>query len=642
MSSSNKFSGSEAGQRNAFMQCLLEDLQALEQMLNEGLLESGVRRVGIEQELCTIDYAARPAMLALPLLEALGDDHYTTELAQFNLELNVDPVTLRDDCFTQLEGALVRYLTRANRAAHRLSGRIILTGILPTIRTTDLVAANMTPRARYQALNDALLESRGRDFSIYIQGADELITTAHTVLFEGCNTSFQVHLQIDPEDFADTYNWAQLISAPVLAAATNAPLFLGKRLWRETRLALFHQSTDPRKAGNLLRQERPRVVFGDDWQHGSVLDFYRDTVTHWKVLLTPALERSSLEVLAAGGTPKLQALGLLNGTVYRWNRPCYGITDGRPHLRIEFRCLPAGPSIVDEIANAAFWIGLMNGRSEQHRDIARRMDFDEARSNLLKAARHGLDAQFAWLDGRTLAPRTLLLEELLPAARVGLARAGVAADDIARYLDIVEARVESGRTGSQWILDAHASLRGRTSPVRALDVITEGIYRRQRAGLPVHRWSGLDAAEVGGQPQRYERVEELMSTDLITVREDDLVELIKSLMCWSRIHHVPVENHAGEVVGVVTAETLLTRSTEPVSAPLLARDVMDCEPAVVSPEAGAHEALALLRAGERDCLLVVSAGKLVGIVTERDYLKLAASVLEPERGGAPAGAGQAH
>jgi len=197
------------------------------------------------------------------------------------------------------------------------------------------------------------------------------------------------------------------------------------------------------------------------------------------------------------------------------------------------------------------------------------MDFDEARNNLLKAARHGLDAQLTWLDGRTVAPRTLLLEELLPAARGGLARAGVAAEDIARYLDIVAARVESGRTGSQWMLDAHASLRSRTSPARALELITEGIYQRQKAGLPVHRWRALDATALEEPPERYERVEELMSTDLITVREDDLAELIKSLMCWSRIHHVPVENHAGEVVGVVTAETLLTRSTGQSSAPLL-------------------------------------------------------------------------
>jgi CBS domain-containing protein len=358
-------------------------------------------------------------------------------------------------------------------------------------------------------------------------------------------------------------------------------------------------------------------------------------VAHWKVLLTPAIERSSLDVLAAGGTPKLQALGLLNGTVYRWNRPCYGITEGRPHLRIEFRCLPSGPTIIDEIANAAFWLGLMHDRPEEYRGIAHRMDFDEARNNLLKAARYGLDAQLSWLDGRTVAPRTLLLEELLPAARRGLASAGVAEEDIARYLDIVAARVESGRTGSQWILDAHASLRGRTSSARALDVITEGIYRRQKAGLPVHRWSGLDASEIGEQPQRYERVEELMSTNLITVREDDLAELINSLMCWSRIHHVPVENPAGEVVGVVTAEMLLTRSTGHVSTPLLARDVMDCEPAIVNPEMDAREALTLLRAGERDCLLVVSAGKLVGIVTERDYLKLAACALEAGRDGAP-------
>lgn len=623
MPGDTKFGDSDPGQRAAYMGRLVDDLKALELLLAEGRFESGITRIGAEQELCLIDYALQPAMLATEMLENLGDPHYTTELARFNLEVNLDPLELGGDCFAQLENSLVSLLTRANKAAHRLGAKIILTGILPTIRNSDITLESMTPVPRYKALNDALREMRGKDFQIYIRGIDELIASQATVMYEACNTSFQVHYQIDPARFAECYNWAQAIAAPVLACATNSPLFLGKRLWRETRIALFHQSTDDRGLPSTYREQHPRVGFGHRWERQSVVEYFQDAITRHRVLITPPIEQDALAELKAGRIPKLKALALFNGTVYPWNRPCFGITGGKPHLRIESRFLPAGPTIVDEVANAALWVGLMHGMPDDCADLPARLRFEVAQSNFLGAARMGLGATIDWLDGRSLPARTLLLEVLLPIARAGLARAAVREADAEKYLSIIEERVTSGQTGSQWILDSIERLKGEGTLPEAIAATTEGIYQRQKLGHPVHRWQAAALAEAGDASGRWSRVEQLMSTDLVTAQPDEPVKLVRNLLLWSNVRHIPVETDDGTLLGVVSSESLLEKlGAGEGDAGLCAADVMERDLPTVTPDTPLADAIALLVSRDLTCLPVLAGGKLVGIFTDRDCLKI--------------------
>ncbi|MEM7040238.1 MAG: CBS domain-containing protein, partial [Bacteroidota bacterium] len=229
-----------------FTQHLFRDIKALEFMLENDMFESGITRVGAEQEMCLIDAAYRPAAIAQKVLGELTDPHFTNELSQFNLEINLDPQVFTGDCLTKMEKQVRDCLKTLSVNLKGHNADYILVGILPTIRRSDLTLENLTPNPRYFALNDAILEMRGGPYEFRISGSDELITTHDTLMFESCNTSFQVHYQVDAKEFATAYNWAQAITGPVLSVATNSPLLLNHRLWRETRIALFQQSTDTR------------------------------------------------------------------------------------------------------------------------------------------------------------------------------------------------------------------------------------------------------------------------------------------------------------------------------------------------------------------------------------------------------------
>ena len=627
MPGDTKFGASDPRQRAAYMGHLVDDLEALETMLADGRFETGVTRIGAEQELCLIDYSLRPAMLAMELLASLDDPHYTTELARFNLEVNLEPRELGGDCFSHLEHSLIELLTRANKAAHKLGAKIILTGILPTIRDSDITLDNLTPVPRYKVLNDALREMRGQDFHFYIRGIDELMTSKATVMYEGCNTSFQVHYQIDPARFAEQFNWAQAISAPVLSCATNSPLFLGKRLWRETRIAVFHQSTDDRSLPSTYREQRPRVGFGHRWEKQSVVEYYEEAISRHRALITPPMEQNALVELKEGRIPKLKALCLFNGTLYPWNRPCYGITGGKPHLRIESRFLPAGPTIVDEVANGALWVGLMHGMPDDCADLPARMKFEQAHGNFLNAARVGLGASIDWLDDQSIPARTLLLDVLLPIARAGLRKAAVQETDIDKYLSVIEERVSSGKTGSQWILDSIERLGGECSRHEAIAATTQGIYQRQKLGHPVHRWQPSRLADVDGTKDRWSRVEDMMSTDLVTAQPDEPIKLLRSLLLWSKVRHIPVEADDGTLLGVVSSESLLEKlGPGDGETDLRAADVMERDPPTVTPDTPVADAVALLVSRDLTCLPVLADGKLVGIVTDRDCLKIVRSL----------------
>ena len=624
--------GSDPRELRVFMRRLLNDIHALDKMMAAGMIESGVRRIGAEQELFLVDHSWRVAPVSLEVLQRVADPHFTTEIAQFNLEINLDPIPFGGNCLSKMEKRLNALITRARAAARTCEAEIVLTGILPTIRKSDLELGNMTPKPRYFALNSALARLRGEPYEFRVNGTDELIMKHDSWMLEACCTSFQVHFQAGLDEFANLYNVAQVAMAPVLAAAANAPLLFGKRLWRETRIPLFEQSIDTRQASNHLRERSPRVSFGQRWVKNSVMELFEEDLSRFRVLLGAPIEEDPLAMLREGRVPQLQALRVYNSTVWRWNRPCYGITDGAPGLRIEARAFPSGPTVVDEVANAAFFFGLMSGLARKHRDISDAMQFDDAKLNFHAAARFGLDSQLTWLGGEVLPTRDLICRRLIPLAREGLLEAGVLATDVDRYLGVIDERVKSGRTGSQWQLSSFSDMRKEATKNEALTALTAATVARQIEGKPVHQWSLARTMEASMSKQTHLSVEEFMTTDLFTVHEDDAVELVANLMDWKRVRHIPVENEHGTLVGLISCFEVLRQLERNISedadqsVPVAA--IMVRDPLTVPPETPTLHAIALMRREKVDCLPVVKDGHLVGIVTERDFINLAARLLE--------------
>src|ERR1041384_2455326 len=357
----------------AFMHALLEDLSALAYMLDSGFIERGVRRIGAEQEMFLIDRHLRPAPVSLAVLVDAHDSRLTTEIAPFNLEANLTPLKLEHNCFSQMEQELSELIELARKSAANHGADILLAGILPTLQKSDLTLDNLTPVARYHELDRGVIGLRGGPLSIHIKGLDELHLTHENIMMESCNASFQVHFQSDAKDFANHYNVAQGITAPVLAAAVNSPLLFGQRLWQETRVALFQHSTDERSRTQLARNQPTRVDFGDRWLEDSVIGLFQDQIVRFRPIMISEPEENPFDVLTRGEMPLLSALRMHNGTVWRWNRACYGVSNGVAHLRIENRALPSGPTIVDEVANAAFFTGLMVALPAVYGEISQRM-----------------------------------------------------------------------------------------------------------------------------------------------------------------------------------------------------------------------------------------------------------------------------
>ena len=559
------------------------------------------------------------------MLARLDDHRFTTELARFNLEANFDPHRFAGRFLEQIQADLEGALAKVRYVAGELGARVLLTGILPTLRIEDLGIANLTPQLRYQYLNEVLF--RGRDaITVVIDGIDNYEGTYDSVMLEGANTSLQLHLQVDPEKGAELYNLMQLITAPLLAAATNSPVLLGRRLWHETRIAVFERSLDERSGSQLERGFPTRVLFGDAWLKSSLVDLFRDNVARFPVLLTRELDEDSAAVVAGGRAPKLAALALHNGTVWRWNRPCYGVSNGVAHLRIENRVLPAGPSVIDEVANAALFYGMMAALPARYGNVAERLPFIDAKANFVAAARLGLAAEFGWLDGRRVNARTLLTEELLPAARAGLAAVGVPDSLIERYIGVVEARVRSGQTGSSWLLETFRAHRDRDPAAVWRDAVA-AMIEHQHGGRPVHEWA-LAPADVAS-PEAEPTVGAIMTRDLFTLRPDDVVDLASSVMEWKHVRHIPVESDRGELLGLVTARQLLQASQDP-AAPDTVKALMRTNLITVDPETPLSMARAQMLESEHGCVMVVSRGKLIGIVTERDLLRVAAANPPPQ------------
>ncbi|ARA92512.1 hypothetical protein AWN76_004560 [Rhodothermaceae bacterium RA] len=617
-----------------FTRQLIQDVRALEYMLHEGVFETGITRIGAEQEMALIDDYWQPAPVAEQVLEQNTDPRLVSELTRFNLEFNLPPRRFEGDCFGQIEQELNEMLHYVRALVQPHGARVALAGILPTIHLSDMVLDNMMPLPRYHALNEALMRLRGGPAQYQIRGIDELFLKHDSIMLEGCNTSFQTHLQVTPEDFPRLYNIAQVVAGPCLAAATNSPVLFGKRLWRETRIALFEQAVDTRSSNLYLREMSPRVHFGTDWVRESVMELFKEDIARFRVILATEDMEDPFALLQRGEIPRLRALMLHNGTVYRWNRACYGLTDGKPHLRIENRILPAGPTTADEVANAAFWFGLVQGLAARYDDITEVMDFDDAKGNFVAAASVGLDAQMTWLGGHRAPAPELICDVLVPLAEEGLRRADIDEGDIERYLGIIDARARSQQTGAQWMLESLARMRGQGTRADRLNAVTAHLVRHQEQGNPVHTWP-LATLERSTSVRNMQgsRIEHFMTTDLFTVNEEELVELVACLMDWRRIRHVLVEDEQHRLVGLVTHRSLLRYLTEYGTLksglePIPVRDIMIRNPIAVSPETRTAEAIALMRERKVGALPVVRDGQLVGIVTERDFIRIAGELLD--------------
>ena len=623
--------GASPDAMRSFTRAVLRDLQALKRIVEDGLIEEGVVRFGAEQEMFLVDDGWRPAPLSPEILDRLDGGDYTTEIGRFNLELNLPPLVVEGDVLSRMRSLLEAGVRRADEAARELGGRVVLTGILPTLVKSDLSLSNMTPKDRYRELNEAFMAMAGGKVSLRLEGVDELRLEHDSVMLEAANTSFQMHLQVGADDAARMYNIAQVAIAPVLAACVNSPFLFGKRLWAETRIALFQQSLDTRAPTPNVREVSGRVDFGNSWARESLLEIYREDLARFRVIMAGDHDNDPFETLDRGEMPRLRALQLFNGTVYRWNRPCYGVSGNTPHLRIECRALPAGPTVLDEIANCALWLGVMRGLGREYGDPAHSMDFEDARANFLAAARYGLKAGFNWVDGSSVSARELLQERLLPLAEECLQEGGLAGADIDTYLGVVRERVASGQTGARWLVTSATGLRGEGWRAERLAALVAATVARQESGRPGHEWEPARLEEAGGWKRSYLRVEQYMSTDLYTVHEDALVDLAAFIMESKQVRQILVEDDAQRLVGVVSYRSLLRllaggADGDPAAVPV--RDVMERDPVTVEPGTSTIEVIRLMRENQISYIPVVQDGKLVGSVSERTFMPLAAQLLQ--------------
>jgi Glutamate-cysteine ligase family 2(GCS2) len=475
--------------RQRYRQKVRTCLDVFARMLREARFDSELRSVGLEIELNLTDEQGDPAMVNARALEAIADADFQTELGQFNVEINVPPRLLQGDVAAELEAAVRASLNRAEERARTVGAHMMLIGILPTVTDRHLTADSFSENPRYELLNQQIFAARGEDLEISIGGVERLQTFADTIAPEAACTSVQLHQMVDPEAFARYWNAAQAIAGPQVAVAANSPFFFGKELWRETRIALFEQATDTRPEELKAQGVRPRVWFGERWIN-SIFDLFEENVRYFPALLPVCEEEDPVETLDRGDTPSLPELRLHNGTVYRWNRPIYDVVRDRPHLRVENRILPAGPSVVDIAANAAFYYGLIRTLVEEERPLWSRMSFSAAEDNFHIGARDGIDARLYWPGVGEVPAAELVLRRLLPAAHEGLERAGIDPADRDRLLGVVERRCVSMQNGAAWQAAAFHRLYedqklDRLDALRRMTVV----YREHmHANEPVHEW----------------------------------------------------------------------------------------------------------------------------------------------------------
>ena len=475
--------------RQRYRDKVKRNLDVFARMLRESRFDAEKRSIGLEIELNLTEDGGDPAMANAEVLERIADDAFVTELGQFNIEINIAPRLLEDDVFDELEAQVRGSLNAAEDKAREVGAHMMIVGILPTLQEQHLHARALSANSRYALLNEQIFAARGEDLHLSIAGVERLSAFADSIAPEAACTSVQLHQLVHPEDFAAHWNAAQAVAGVQIAVAANSPFFFGKELWRETRIALFEQATDTRPEELKAQGVRPRVWFGERWIT-SIFDLFEENVRYFPALLPLCEDENPEEVLERGDTPVLGELKLHNGTVYRWNRPVYEVVRGRPHVRVENRVLPAGPTVVDILANAAFYYGLVRALAESERPIWSQMSFSAAEDNLHAGARDGLDARVYWPGVGDVPVNELVLRRLLPLAHEGLERYGVDPHARDRLLEIIERRCVGEVNGATWQSRMFRKLyeqdgRDRTDALREMTVR----YRElMHANEPVHTW----------------------------------------------------------------------------------------------------------------------------------------------------------
>jgi hypothetical protein len=463
-------------------------LDVFARMLADEQFEAGRGSFGLEIELNLTDDAGLPAMANAAVLEAIADPNFQTELGQFNVEINIAPRRFTEGVFAELEEGVRASLNHGEERSRTAGAHMMIIGILPTVDEAHLNAAAFSANPRYQLLNEQIFAARGEDLEIDIRGIERLSTYADTIAPEAACTSVQLHLQVEPDAFAAHWNAAQAIAGVQAAVGANAPFFFGKELWRETRIALFEQATDTRPDELKAQGVRPRVWFGERWIT-SIFDLFEENVRYFPALLPVCEDEDPVETLARGDVPQLAELRLHNGTIYRWNRPIYDVVRGRPHLRVENRILPAGPTVVDILANAAFYYGLLRVLVEEDRPLWTQMSFSAAEENFHVGARDGIEARVYWPGVGEVPVAELVLRRLLPQAHEGLELLGIAAADRDRLLGAIERRCVTLRNGASWQSTTFRRLfDGGLERDEALRQMTVRYRELMHANEPVHDW----------------------------------------------------------------------------------------------------------------------------------------------------------
>jgi hypothetical protein len=475
--------------RAKYRQKIRSSLDVFASMLREARFDFERPLTGMEIELNLVDEAADPAMRNAEVLAAIADPDFQTELGQFNVEINLPPRRLVGTETAELENSLRASLNDAEERARTVGAHMAMIGILPTLRQEHLTMDSLSANPRYALLNEQIFAARGEDLDIRIDGIDRLAVTTDTIAPEAACTSTQFHLQVSPDEFAAYWNAAQVTAGVQVALGANSPLLFGRELWRETRIPLFEQATDTRSEEIRAQGVRPRVWFGERWIT-SVFDLFEENVRYFPALLPICDADDPSELLARGETPQLSELRLHNGTVYRWNRPIYAVVDGRPHLRVENRVLPAGPTVVDTVANAAFYFGLVRTLAEAERPIWTQMSFSAAEENFHACARHGIAASVFWPGLGTVPVTELVLRRLLPMAAEGLDRWGVDPAERDRLLRVIQQRCLTGRNGATWQVETVHALQDERHLDRpaALHEMLRRYLPPMHDNVPVHDW----------------------------------------------------------------------------------------------------------------------------------------------------------
>ena len=476
--------------RREFRDKIRRCLDALAQMLRESRFDFERPMTGMEIELNLVDDAGEPANVNAQVLELVADPNFQTEMGQFNIEINLEPREIGGPGLAAFEEQVRSSLNFADERARAGGGRLVMIGILPTLMPRHVSIDAMSANPRYAALNDQIFAARGEDMALSIHGVEQLRTYTDSITPEAACTSVQLHLQVSPGRFAQYWNAAQAIAGVQLAVGANSPYLFGTELWRETRIPLYEQVTDTRPQELKEQGVRPRVWFGERWVT-SVFDLFEENARYFPALLPICGGGDPVEQLERAEVPSLDELSLHNGTVYRWNRPIYAVVDGRPHLRVENRVLPAGPTVVDAMANAAFYYGLVRALADQERPVWSRMSFSAAEENFHSGARYGIDASLYWPGLGPVPASELVLRRLLPLAHTGLDSWGVDPGVRDRLLGIVEGRCTTGTNGASWQVAEMRELEGQggLDRIPALHRMLRRYVENMHSNEPVHTWA---------------------------------------------------------------------------------------------------------------------------------------------------------